>query len=129
MRIDQPIFLTSVVTNKVVRLTFMVDGIEGHSYLSACNQLTGVSLLDMYVVNEVMDVVTDLLAPTTTFERMKFELLGGHEDATWFRLTVTGKDETTATATGDVSELGRYLVGVTLIDEWKEGERADEYEA
>lgn len=103
---------------KRIKLKFSDGTSFGNAWMEIPQNISlGASELSAVLSKEIMDLASDLLAPSTYYDGMTFELIGSHDNNVLFRITFGGGRQQPSEITDEINNLGNYLVGISIADQ------------
>lgn len=103
---------------KHIKLKFSDGTSFGNAWMEIPQNISlGASELSAVLSKEIMDLASDLLAPSTYYDGMTFELIGSHDNNVLFRITFGGGHQQPSEITDEINNLGNYLVGISIADQ------------
>lgn len=114
---------------KRIKLKFSDGTSFGNAWLEIPQNISlGASELSAVLSKEIMDLASDLLAPSTYYDGMTFELIGSHDNNVLFRITFGGGHQQPSEITDEINNLGNYLVEIAVVDQTPVHEWEKEYQ-
>lgn len=115
--INQELFYSKHHVTKRIELKFS-DGTNcGTASLEFPQNVSSTkSGFSIVMAKEIMDLASDLLAPSTHYDGMSFELIGSHDNTIIFRITFHNGHRLYGDITDEINNLSHYLVSVSDVD-------------